>query len=656
MAKGYFWDGYVHWARALESTDPELAAQEAMPLYEPIFIRLKLDYDETLFTELASFFDEVYSTVEADKRANILADQPEVGFLQGFVFDYIEPLIGFQHALAEKRPPEFFVYRLVARSPEEHNAHADFFDILDVGAPALVDAQANFFDTTFRKGFENRNVLGAIIDNDIGYLHQRFLDSSGQTRIAAVWLQARERLSQPTNPSLGPGAIHIGEVLDGDGIDQRRAEFGRDERRAYAEANAALHAKAAFRQPPPIAAHGAMVMDAAFGADADAAPSDAMADVPILAVQLPPEAARDTSGTVSESYIVQGVRWIGFWARKLNPFATVVLNLSYGVLAGQKDGGKFIEAQIDREVTLAKRYGQTIDVVIAFGNSRNQKQVADLTIDGGTSRDLVWRLPADNAAPAFVEIRASEGDKFVDAPSRVRVDLIDPAGNSLDIAGTASIGAVAAQPAVTKFGGAETARLYNVPMRNFGHGRLAQPGYTLCAVAPTRRGNDGLPTAPAGDWIIRLANNHAENEVAKPVRLILQIQRGDTAPGFRRGGLQSRFEGATHTVIANGVAGQQPVAPLTNAGTNSAFANVAAFHTAGAGRMVFGTRVPADYSGQGADWTTEIAPDSLEEVDRAFARGVLTAGAYSGTYARLSGTSAAAALRSNALVRASLTP
>lgn len=649
MADGFFWDGYLHWARDIEAKDPEFGniGDDVAPLYEPIFIRLELSFDASLFADLLEFFQTRYPLLDTDERPIAIAGLHDgVSFLRNYVFDFIEPVIGFQHAILEQRSPEFFVYRPVATTPAEHDRDARLFKILDVGAPARINIDAEVFGPKFPAFIEKPDVFGAVIDNDIGFLNQTFrnAETPEETRFAAIWLQARERLVP--DPS-GFVRLHIGQVLDTAKINQLIGQYGRDERRAYGDLNKTLHSREAFKLPPPIDAHGSMVADLAFGSE-----SIGTKTVPLFGVQLPPEAARDTSGTTSESYIVQGVRWICFWARELDLSVPLVINISYGVLAGQKDGGKFLEEQIRQEVEIAGKYKdvagntQKVDVVLAFGNSRNERLVADVTVAQGTLEDLTWLISADNPVPAFVEIRSVDQGRLTDLPNTMKVSLIAPDTALTELSGSLGSTDIAASPPVKANDGTVPARIYNVPIRAFS-GRPPQPGYTLAAVAPTRPDGYGLPVAKAGEWKLELTNSGPD-----PVRIILQIQRGDTAPGFHDGGRQTRFEGPLVPIIEGGVAEETVVPPLTNAGTNSAFVNVSIFQTAGAGCDVFGTLVRASYSGEGSDWTTEYEPDKpLEGVDKAFSFGLITSGAYSGTHARLTGTSAAAALRSRNFVK-----
>jgi hypothetical protein len=633
VTDGFFWDGYLHWAYDIEMYDPEFGdGGKEFPLYEPIFIRM-IGLEPAKIEEIS---DYLFRIVEEGGPAHPQFDEfKELKFLNfnNYAYEIVDVLIGFQHAVVEQSQPEFFIYRPVARTQSDHDKDIGIFTVIDVGAPARVNRNPFIIKPTPPVDLD-RNVIAAVIDNDIGYLNQTFCRGDGTSRISAIWLQAREQL---IFKSVVP-MVTIGQILNAAHINQMKQTFGRDERGTYAKLNDQLHMRAAYRQPPPIAAHGAMVADLAFGNRE----GSSVNDVPIMAVQLPPEAAHDTSGTTSESYIVQGVRWICFWARWHAPQARVVINISYGVLAGQKDGGKFLEAQIEREIALAQLYtpSQIVEVVFPFGNDRNAKQVADVTVERGPGAELTWVVPADNPAPTFAEIRAigpGNPPRVAALPSDVTVTLLSPSGSPVALAG--GLTDPVADPPVTISGGAAPVRLYNVPEHNI-TGRPLQMGYVLAAIGPTRARVANLPRAEAGDWRI-----HLHNTGQKAIRIILQIQRGDTAPGYRNGGRQSRFEGRLIPVIEDGMQGVTVEAPLTNAGTCSAFVNSAAFETAGAGRKVFDARiVRAPYSAQGADWTYATDPRHLPEVDNAFGRGIAVSGTYSGTRARLSGTSAGAAL------------
>lgn len=652
----YFWDGYLHWAdlmdRAVDGPAPSLeqvALQTDMAVYEPIFVRLHCSLCTGSGKRVAGFLKD---RDEPDGR-DVLA-LPELAFLSGcdLAFDLADLLIGLEHALRANAPLEFFLYRPIARNMADHRKYDGIFQVIDVGAPALLSrAQASFMaaapEVAACQPSRDAEVIGAVIDNDIGFLNTTFRHrdgpDAGNTRFDAIWLQSRECLASTPQPPVN--AVQLGRILRKVDIDAMIHDDPRDEVRIYQEINDALHVWDPFRRAPPAHTHGTAVADLAFGQDMRA--PDNPCAVPLMAVQLPPEAAVDTTGTHSESYIVQGVRWLCAEARRRAPRARLVINISYGVLAGQKDGGKFIEAQIAREVTLAETLGQEVDVVYAFGNSLNTRQVARIQVaPGATSDPLVWVIHPDDPVPNFLEVRAlRDGDppRLGSLPEGLELTLIAPDGTLAIQAAPASGTAV---PPLDTARNGTAARLYHAPERHV-TGRPDTLGFYNLAIAPTLRIDPDLPVAPAGDWRIVIANT-----TSAPVDLVFQVQRGDTAPGFGIGGRQSLFEGIGVSVVLDGHPGWDVTAPLTNEGTCSAFANAShpRIHTVGALKDVLGQITAADYASRGAPWAGPGAATQNRVVDQVFTYGQRTTGTYSGTGSRLSGSSGAAALLSRELV------
>jgi len=650
MSDEFFWDGYLHWARVLEKVRretglfaPGTEQKNLPPLYEPLFIRL------TTFPSLQrsrELLDTIYAG-EGDATVHEkIVTVDEFRFLDNYVFSLEDFLIGLEHFVTgeTKSPLEFFIYRKLVHKTALQRADEAKFEIIDIGAPAFVEQQKSLLVVENPK-IIGPKVIGAVIDNDIGFLNRRFRRNAGdKTRFNAIWLQARERLVE--TPQAWPNHMVIGRFLTGDDIDRMLADPHLDERATYLEINRDLHLFEPFRRFPPIDAHGSAVADLAFGSE-----PGGMDDVPLLAVQLPPEAAVDTSGTYSESYIVQGFRWLCWMARQIELNAALIVNISYGAMAGQKDGGKFIEAQIRREIELAARYGQEVHVVYAFGNSRNSRQIARVTLlpDAAPVR-LTWCIAPDNPVPAFAEIRMvhrnSDGQDRLDAPPPDLVVGLERPGGGTRLT-SSTLAGEANPPVSSEFDPAE-ARIYRVAERRIS-GRERQPEYLMAAIGPTRHLATDLPVAPAGDWTLTL-----RNETDAALDIVIQIQRGDTAPGFGPGGRQSYFEGAYVSTVEDGLVRRDVVTPLTNAGTQSAYttaSSAAQIHTAGAQLAVYGTRVDTDYSARGADWTAVKAPTDREVVDHLITRGISTTGAYSGSRTRLSGTSAAAALVSRRLLQ-----
>jgi hypothetical protein len=198
MNDGYFWDGYLHWARDIEEKDPELQPRDgaATELYEPIFIRMNLPFDADLFETIVQTLMDAVAEESTVGAQSAVARIDVFDVLKDLVFDPIELLIAFQHALMTSTSPEFFVYRPVARTQQEHDKDMSKFEILDVGAPARVNLDNQVFNLTNRKFVEDP-VIAAVIDNDIGYLNHRFRRSADTTRIEALWLHVNAEVKFP---------------------------------------------------------------------------------------------------------------------------------------------------------------------------------------------------------------------------------------------------------------------------------------------------------------------------------------------------------------------------------------------------------------------------------------------------------------------------
>ena len=79
------------------------------------------------------------------------------------------------------------------------------------------------------------------------------------------------------------------------------------------------------------ATHGTFMLDLAAGADPLASDDAAMRAVPLLMVQLPPEAFDDISGARMQTHILQGLRWMIHRTFATNLSDELVLNISLGL-------------------------------------------------------------------------------------------------------------------------------------------------------------------------------------------------------------------------------------------------------------------------------------------------------------------------------------
>ncbi len=470
----------------------------------------------------------------------------------------------------------------------------------------------------------------AVIDESIGFLNRRFRISGApdQTRVQAIWLQAVER----TGPHPRYAEVQIGRILRKPDIDAMLAGTeSTDEGAAYRQLNDELNAPNAHRGSQYNASHGTHILDQAAGADPDHA-ADAP---PILAVQLPPEAVGDTSGKRFESFVILGIRWILDEVGRGDPTRPgVVINISFGMLAGPKDGSQFLEdqiaAELDRWETLHP--GKYARVVFAFGNGHLNRQVAELVIAPGDSEVVGWRIQPDDRTSSHMELYcANDTDRHA-----LGLALSDPRGHSTHFGPVNTI--APPPPANFKIQNADgTAAIYELSERRPGGG--PRPLLAL-AVAPTGGYRAG-PVAPAGLWLLTITNSapHA-------VQIRAEIQRDDTLARHRDDGRQSYFEvtngGVWHDRFRDWTSTAGSIVSLE--GTHSAIVTSPDPRIYRVGAGIGSTEEPAFYAAAGRPAPHWEKPDlsGLGEDGHAL-RGVLATGTFSGSTRALNGSSTAAA-------------
>ncbi|MEO0655813.1 MAG: hypothetical protein AAFY74_00040 [Pseudomonadota bacterium] len=502
--------------------------------------------------------------------------------------------------------------------------------------------------------------LLAVIDDGLGFLNERFqrMEPGGmQTRVEAIWIQS---VKQNPPPYGSFGGMIFGRELSKADI---QARIGRpDERRAYKELNEPVFAADTVRTVEQAESHGSHIMDLAGGGD-PYDPADPMRNVPVVGVQLPPQIVDDTSGMRMVPHIMQAMHWILLKAIQLGK-SHIVVNLSFGVTAGPKDGTSLFSTHTEFLINVAQLFGIRLDVVVPFGNDFESRQVASVEAPVEEKVALDMHLPSDDRAPSYVEIRP-EGD-----PADLGIGFEAPDGANISIQ---------ALPANTfrdiVHRGSVVGRVYHIPSV------LGRDPYLMIAFAPTAPVlDDALPVngqgplVQAGLWQIVLANSGAQ-----AVAVRLEIQRGDTMPGYRLRGRQAYFvdpHGYEYDMgdpPPTGVGNEMKTkdytrlgvgAYVTYQGTNSAFTVVNGvgdqFHTVGGAflRKIDPTVPLADQDeavpSQYASYNTrpgrgDVTAGARSDHNRALT-GLLASGVLSGSGARFSGSSAAAAVVSRHLV------
>lgn len=602
MAKdNWFWDAYTDWA-----VEKIPSNGNSKCLYSPIFIRLKAGID-------CSSVDEMFEGLDRD--------------------DYkIEHHESVYAVCDPHRRPEAYIYVKTSslKKPNFRGKLSKNFDILDVGAPVDIGDDASDLPSGFTTEHPTAPVV-AIIDDGIGFLNKAFQNGK-DTRFGACWIQAQERIAKNKN------SVLLGKVLQQSDIDDILAVEVLDEAHQYARINDELVDFGAHRSTDFAFSHGTHVLDLAAGAgDANLGQNDfsEVAKWPLLAVQLPSESVADSSGMRLETHMVMGVRWILAQMKahyKKCDMPPLIINISFGLMAGPKNGTRFSEYQIAKELA---HFPKT-QVVYAYGNGGQSNMVAVLKSSGETGTHVDWLIQPDNFSSSFVEIMAKNCD---DLPKTLEIEITTPDGEGIS-------GPIPLVDRFVDIGG--SARLYHVGKRLVDPDEnIYRPAHLALAVAPTaaKRIRDTL--AVAGAWRIAISGQGAEGQ-----DIILQVQRGDTVTGYKTQSRQSYFatarawSDAKQDYSAPGVDGT-----VTYAGTNSAMTTVhnahelsvrCRIHTVGGAVKDGETAKPAPYTAMGAGWSGGGPTDSSVSEEGNFNSGILASGTLSGSVRPLSGTSAAA--------------
>lgn len=481
-------------------------------------------------------------------------------------------------------------------------------------------------------------VMG-VIDDAVPFAHPRLTvrgpDGRTHSRVASIWAMGAAREG---------GETRFGREWRGPAVDALLAAHaapgaGLDEEALYRSAGLWDAARGPLHAGGRRAAHGAVVADLAAGGP----PSDpAGRQRPVIAASLPPEVTRDTSGTFAPWFVLLATLHVLDRARRLaealgrGPLP-VVINLSYGVTAGPKDGSGLVES-VHRLIAEEGVDGVgPVRFAVPMGNHRLGR-LRGRAEPGGTLR---WRVPPDDATPSFLELRGPPAD----APPECGeiAFAVAPPGEA-PIEGRVAHGTARE----LTIGGRHVARVYAGLSRTTG-GRLRE--VLTLALPPTDAATG--PEGRAGLWSIAMAGGAPFDAY---------IQRDDAIPGFGGGGRQMRFAGPDWDPIVE-LGGPVPGGPSTTEGTVNAWATGGApWQVPVSGARPDGpeSRMPGGLVPYSAFPVGVAAADDpvLEGGARAVAHrsavrpGVPAAGTFAGTALRAAGTSVAAPQAARAMADA----
>jgi hypothetical protein len=480
-------------------------------------------------------------------------------------------------------------------------------------------------------------VVTGIIDDGMAFAHDRFLGSDGKTRIEFVFDQhlapwPGTELSKPDIDTLRADSSH-GALVDEDQL--------------YLRSGHVDHARPGHKPLAASMAHGTHVMDLACNAPGPPVPParPVAGTRPIIAVQLPSATVQDTSGATLELQVYLALWYILWRADALAkqcqclPLALVV-NLSYGFIAGPHDGSGLLEAAMDDLIEACNPPDiQPFRVVLPAGNSHLSRCHARFSLAPGGIQELHWRVLPDDWTESWVGIWLPPG---VDVKT-LTFDIIAPGGGQ-------NIGTFVAGDAwdVLDNGNLVGKACYYPPQT------AAQRTLVRFAIAPTGAPDGGLALAPAGLWRIKVSN---AKDGAAADDIHAWIQRDDTAPGFKRRGRQSYFDDPLYRCRDDGGRAierddQPSIAKqyVKREGTLNAIATGTQPIVVGGFRH--SDRTAASYSASGPSLPppggvvpARVGPDAmLRSEDAPSQRGVLGAGTRSGSCAAMNGTSVAAPL------------
>lgn len=496
-------------------------------------------------------------------------------------------------------------------------------------------------------GWPDGTVVVGIIDDGIAFAHERFRLGDGTTRVQYFWHQDGKYRSLDSTVGYGNEICKLTQRTR-KGIDQLLLDHIQaglvDEDGLYREAGLADfrdvdHKAVAWRR-----AHGTHILDHAAGY----APRHERVDRPIIAVQLPVSVTADTSGSNLKPYTLDAINYILDRADRLagkgvlnegswRPLP-VVINFSYGMIAGPHDGTLDIEQTID---LLSASRSAPLRVVLPAGNANLSRCHAKLMFKNiGDQQRLDWRVQPDDLTPTFMEIWLPHDPKGLPGNTRVTVRISTPSGEtSADLTEGVGNGVELISNGLVIASG-----VYNY--RPF----PTERGVFAISLAPSARlgGEPGsqMLTAPSGLWTITVTNTGLDQHQ----ELNAWIQWDDVIYGYRRGGRQSYFEAECYTRF-DAVSGD--ILDTDQSGTTCQIRRAGTINAIATGReaiVIGGVQQkdlwPPKYTASGPTIPTRANPPHRDGPDAACVSddsrihtGILGAGSRSGTAVLMNGTS-----------------
>ncbi|MDG5976433.1 hypothetical protein H010_14296 [Hydrogenophaga taeniospiralis CCUG 15921] len=520
--------------------------------------------------------------------------------------------------------------------PVEPHTHA----LIDPCTPTSQPAPAH--------GLLGGKVLG-LIDGGLALANSAFLDQHGRTRIQHFWRQDayqngnwpgnQPRHREPLDPARAgptPHDMGYGHELSGTAIDAAMAAYTRH---GQVDEDALYQHLQLWDLSMPVN-HGTHVMSLACGPGNPLHPMhDDASRADLVAVQLDWSNVLDTSGGAMNVSVLDGLMYI---LARCAPSAKVVVNISWGTLAGPHDGSSILEAAMDQLIAL---YGGRLQIAVPAGNAYQSRTHVNATLQPDQTLPLHWRVQPDDRTQSFLEIWLPDGAQDVKI-------CVTPPGQTEPLPQRCM-----GQSGVWTGDGSDPLCGLIYPTSS----ALGSRGTcVLLALEPTFSRKRSAATAPFGAWQVTLINTGSTD-----ITLDAYIERDDVAIGQNTGARQSYFEDAHYDTsgnIGSFVDHADDPTPIRRSGTfnslstgqNTVSVGGIRRHASPSGYFaLYSPRKPDPDASRPQRPGVKKVPDTLQVSDDNVALwGVRAAGSRSGSTARLVGTSSSAPQEARALLNA----
>lgn len=429
-------------------------------------------------------------------------------------------------------------------------------------------------------------VITGILDTGIALSHMMTNITAGETRVIAAWQQGTPMVNDDKGVRLQPWLPCGREVFAGE-INQKLRQYGDgtgvvDEEAFNRDLGVTTpEVTLGNRDLEMAAAHGTHTLSLAAGFDPKDHDAETLAKQRIIAVNLPAQFSHGTGGNFLSYFAIYGLARIlhladALWEKNVlskkgaKPDCygyPIVINFSYGMVAGPKDGYHVFEDAFrkilrSRELTARgfKGGASPVRIMMPVGNDNLKRGAASsvLGANGVTNKHgytaepeitLPWRIQPGDATANFLEIwteamgqRLFKNDLlknlkvFVTPPGQPETKLENLDNNNIqDLGNYARV--YSQQVKIGPFDTNIQSDSSAIGVADSGNDNSVYRLALLVCVAPTTIDLKGAPTAPAGLWNVKV-----QYDGNTPVDFTFYIQSDQSAVVTSKTGLRSYFD------------------------------------------------------------------------------------------------------------------